>query len=84
MALSKTVTTPHGFEVVNAIYRVETLTLTNREKMTFHVRSYVSADKPFFAEQIVDAPYEITGVNPIKQAYLYLKTLPEFEGAEDC
>jgi hypothetical protein len=24
------------------------------------------------------------GPNPIKQAYLHLKTLPEFEGAEDC
>jgi hypothetical protein len=29
-------------------------------------------------------PYDIEGDNPIKQAYLHLKTLPEFEGAEDC
>ncbi len=29
-------------------------------------------------------PYNIAGDNPIKQAYLYLKTLPEFSDAEDC
>jgi len=28
--------------------------------------------------------YSIDGENPIKQAYEYIKTLPEFEGAEDC
>jgi hypothetical protein len=27
---------------------------------------------------------DLEGPNPIKQAYLYLKSLPEFEGAEDC
>jgi hypothetical protein len=35
------------------------------------VRDYVSA-------------YDIDGDNPIAQAYLHLKTLPEFAGATDC
>jgi hypothetical protein len=28
--------------------------------------------------------YDITGNNPIAQAYMYLKTLPEFASAKDC
>lgn len=28
--------------------------------------------------------YDINGENPIKQAYLHLKTLPEFADAVDC
>jgi len=32
----------------------------------------------------VDFNYDLEGENPIKQAYQHLKTLPEFEGAEDC
>lgn len=27
--------------------------------------------------------YSLTGANPIEQAYVYLKTLPEFSGAAD-
>jgi hypothetical protein len=27
---------------------------------------------------------DLDGPNPIKQAYEHLKTLPEFQGAEDC
>lgn len=30
------------------------------------------------------APYELEGANPFEQAYAYLKSLPEFEGATDC
>ena len=84
MALSKTTTTTTGFEAVNAYHRVEALTITNKTTMQFHVRSYVAADKPFFNEQILTAPYDLEGANPIKQAYLYVKTLPEFSGAIDC
>jgi hypothetical protein len=28
--------------------------------------------------------YDIDGENPVRQAYLHLKTLPEFAGATDC
>jgi hypothetical protein len=28
--------------------------------------------------------YDINGENPIKQVYIYLKSLPEFAGAVDC
>jgi hypothetical protein len=39
-------------------------------------------------EQLEERPYffayDINGENPIRQAYLHLKTLPEFANAVDC
>jgi hypothetical protein len=84
MALSKTISTVHGFEAVNAYHRVEAVLVESKEKISFHVRSYVATDKPFFVEQVLNAPYNIFGNNPIAQAYAHLKTLDEFAGAVDC
>jgi hypothetical protein len=84
MALLKTVSTVHGLQAVNAYHRVEAVTLQNKETITFHVRSYLATDKPFFMESVLSCAYAIDGENPIKQAYEYLKTLPEFAGATDC
>ena len=40
---------------------------------------------PFpFNTKTYSCAYDINGENPIKQAYLYLKTLPEFASATDC
>jgi hypothetical protein len=84
MALEKTVTTPHGFKAIDAYHRVEAVSLINKEQISFHVRSYVSQDKPFFAEQVLSSEYVLDGQNPIKQAYEYVKTLPDFANATDC
>ena len=84
MALLKTVSTVHGLQAVNAYHRVEAVTLQNKETITFHVRSYLATDKPFFMESVLSCAYAIDGENPIKQAYEYLKTSPEFAGATDC
>jgi len=84
MALSKTIETVHGFQALNAYHRVEAVSLISKEQISFHARSYTASDKPFFAEQVITAPYQLDGANPIKQAYNHLKTLPEFAGATDC
>jgi hypothetical protein len=84
MALKKTVTTPHGFDAFKAYHRVESVILESKSTMTFHIRSYVNTDKPFFSEDVMTAPYSLDGVNPIAQAYAHLKTLPEFADAVDC
>jgi phenylalanine-4-hydroxylase len=84
MALLKTISTVHGFEAINAYHRVEAVLIDSKNSISFHVRSYVATDKPFFVEQVLNAPYSIDGLNPIKQAYEYVKTLPEFAGATDC
>jgi phenylalanine-4-hydroxylase len=84
MALSKTIETIHGFQALNAYHRVEAVSLTSKEQISFHLRSYTASGKPFFVEQIMTAPYQLDGSNPIKQAYQHLKTLDDFAGALDC
>jgi hypothetical protein len=84
MALEKTVTTPHGFDAVDAYHRVESVQV-NKDKMTFQVRSYKdNSGFPHFDNLALECIYSIAGENPIKQAYAHLKTLPEFAGATDC
>jgi hypothetical protein len=85
MALSRTIDTDWDISVPGAYCRAEAVLLASKESMTFHLRSYTAAENvPSFAEEVFQAPYDIEGGNPIKQAYEYLKTLPEFESAEDC
>jgi hypothetical protein len=85
MALQKTVVAPQGFTATNAYHRVEAIRITGKTAMQFNVYSHVDRQTlPFFAEGLFDCPYDVTGANPIAQAYEHLKTLPEFAGATDC
>jgi hypothetical protein len=84
MALTKTVSTVHGLQAVNAYHRVEAVRLESKTAISFHIRSYTATDKPFFEESVLSCAYALDGDNPIKQAYDHLKTLPEFAGATDC
>jgi len=84
MALNKTTTSSQGFEAINAYHRVEGLCLITNQKISFHVRTYKDKAFPAFANEGYSCAYDITGENPIKQAYLHLKTLPEFLNATDC
>lgn len=43
-----------------------------------------NANGGLLQEQRYVFPYDINGENPIKQAYLHLKTLPEFANSVDC
>jgi hypothetical protein len=84
MALEKTVTTPHGFDAVDAYHRVE-CTQVSKDTMTFQVRAYKdNSGLPHFVDTSFNCAYDIRGNNPIAQAYQHLKTLPEFAGATDC
>lgn len=85
MALKKTVTTPQGFTSENAYHRIEAVRLNGKTQMQFNVYSHIDAATiPFFAEYLFDCPYDLNGENPIKQAYIYAKSQPEFANAEDC
>ena len=84
MALNKTTTSLQGFEAVNAYHRVEGLCLVTNQMISFHVRVYKDVAFLAFADNGYSCSYDITGENPIKQAYEYLKTLPEFANATDC
>jgi hypothetical protein len=83
MALKIDTTTPQGINVTSAYCRVEGISLTKTD-ITFTLRRYKdNSGLPFFMEEPFAAPYALTGVNPLQQAYDYLKTLPEFTGAVD-
>lgn len=84
MALSKTTVTVHGFEAVDAYHRIESLTHTGKHQINFTLRSYKTTEYPFFKEEWYSCDYDINGENPLKQAYAYLKTLPEYADAIDC
>ena len=84
MALKKTVITQHGFTATDAYHRVENVTVVNKNQIDFVVKSYADTDKPAFTEFIFSAAYDISGENPIKQAYVILKAQPDFANAVDC
>lgn len=84
MALKKTTTTVQGFIATDAYHRVEGVSLVGKDKITFQVRSYKELGLPSFSDTFYQSGLSLDGPNPIQQAYLYLKTLPEFSDATDC
>lgn len=84
MALQKTTTTFQGFTATDAYHRVEGITLVQKNRMTFQVRSYKQVGFPFFSDASHATAFDLNGPNPIEQAYEHLKTLPEFADAVDC
>ena len=84
MAIKKTSSTFFGTNVVDAYHRVEGLQIKSKDTIIFQVRVSVDGVKPHFSDEQYQCAYDIQGDNPIRQAYAYLKTLPEFAGAMDC
>ncbi|WP_233869193.1 hypothetical protein [Paraburkholderia adhaesiva] len=83
MALKLKITTSAGAVFDPAWCRVESVTVT-QSRMTFSLRKYgLQVGAPFFDEEGFEASYEVSGENPFTQAYAYLRTLPQFSGAED-
>lgn len=83
MALQKQTKSVHGFDAPQAYHRVEGVSVGKTE-IKFRLRSYKdAASNTAFADEGFVCTYDIAGDNPIKQAYQYLKTLPEFAGAAD-
>jgi len=84
MALKLTKQTKEGLTAIDAYHKIENVTLQNKNIIMFNVKSYANIDFPEFDAKTFTCEYDLNGENPIKQAYLHLKTLPEFEGAVDC
>jgi hypothetical protein len=83
MALQLNKTTKEGITVTDAYCKVGSI--SNLDKTVMIVNVNYSGDKdskPFTVERVSIA-YDMTGDNPIKQAYDHLKTLPEFADAVD-
>jgi hypothetical protein len=85
MALSQTITTPHGFVANMAYCRVENVKIHGKSSIEFVVKSYKSKeDLVSFDTSLFSCDYDLHGDNPFRQAYKHLKTLPNFAGAIDC
>lgn len=84
MAFKKSVQTPFGVDVQDAYHRIEGVELVSKDQIKFQVRVSTDGVKPHFADFAYTCDYELDGSNPIKQAYNYVKTLPEFADAIDC
>lgn len=56
----------------------------NKSSMTFVVSWSESAGTPAIRQSTYGCSVNLDGENPIRQAYLHLKTLPEFADAVDC
>ena len=83
MALESNIQTKFGFEVPNVYIRVEGLRLPSKDEIKFQARFYAGIENPHFDDREYGCEYSLDGENPIKQAYEYLKTLPEFADATD-
>lgn len=84
MALQHNTTTDSGLNVQNAYSRVESILLLNKSKVKFTLSSYANKEEVIpFSNKTYMCDYDIESYNPIKQAYLYLKTLSEFSNATD-
>lgn len=85
MALSVDCVTPWGINVPSAYCRVEQVSLVSKDSINFNLRCYVQATEvPHFSDEVFSCEYDLSGDNPLKQAYEYLKNLPEFSNATDC
>ena len=85
MALLKALTTESNITVNDSYIKVEDVRLIRKNFINFKIKGYTSSDNNVsFYEESLGCSYDLNGDNPIKQAYEYLKTLPEFSGATDC
>lgn len=76
----------HGIEVKGAYCSIANLGFGPDDKTKVLFSLYYRSEKgsePFRSESF-SAEYDMDGSNPFTQAYDYLKSLPELEGAADC
>jgi hypothetical protein len=87
MALSQTVQLTDNFD--------ERITFQNAYIKVIHVSStkemgiityklFKGQSEKELVEKVIQFSIDLDGPNPIKQAYQFLKTLPEFSDAVDC
>lgn len=84
MALKKTIEFK-GVPIVDAYIRVSMLTIhAGNTRMDFGVQTMANAESETIFYFSQETAYSLAGENPISQAYAHLKTLEQYQGAEDC
>lgn len=84
MALKKTITIFGDIEVKNAYLRVENVSIFEKTKLVFSIVGRKTAESQIINSNSYNCQYDIDGENPIKQAYIHAKSLPEYSDAIDC
>lgn len=84
MAFRQIIILESGITVEAAYRRVESVSISADGSMKAQVRTYAASDVPACHDASFVMSYDMNGTNPIRQAYLHLKTLPEFANAVDC
>jgi hypothetical protein len=84
MALQKS-TEIMGLSTKNAYYQVVSVKELGKNGAIAVVHGFTNDSKEhsFYKNEFAFA-YDMSGENPIKQAYEYIKTLPEFADAVNC
>lgn len=82
MALQKTVKYK-DIEIKNAYIKVAGFS-GDKNRLQAVVTIQAAPEKQVIDTTQFTVPYVLDGENPIKQAYEYIKTLPEYENAVDC
>ena len=82
MELQKTINFK-GITVGDAYLKIQAFS-GSKELLKFELSTHSQAGEQALTVSNFEMPYSIEGANPIKQAYDYLKSLPEFAGAVDC
>lgn len=87
MALKQTINLIDNFgeeiKFVDAYVKVDSVS-GSKEGVNVYVGKYKTNGGLLLAKGMFNFVPSMTGENFIKQAYDYLKTLPEFAGAQDC
>lgn len=87
MALTKTIQATNNFgessTLVDAYIKV-TRVIGNKELITATTEVLSNNQERFYYTEAYEFKPDMDGSNFIKQAYNYLKTLPEFANATDC
>lgn len=85
MALRKNTIVQGGVEVTDAYLKAMPVNVVGKTSLWISVQVLKDEEQLTPVTTItLTGPYDINGANPIKQAYDYIKTLPEFEGSVDC
>lgn len=84
MAISKSISTIYGIKLENAYIRIENIRISPKTVISYDVCYYADQSNPEIEVKRFECSYDMNGVNPMIQAYDYLKSLPEFADAVDC
>ena len=86
MALEQSISfkTQYGDITVDGVYIKVCQVTASKTDGSAHVRFYKGKDGNLLKEYNIDFPVNLDGRNFIEQAYVHMKTLPDFAQAVSC